>query len=115
MAPGEAARLGRARGAPAAPRGDELQDRAQARRSRELGRRARRHRDPVLKKVFRDYDQTALDAQYEQRAWVPHADEIIRRYGSQSDRVRSRIGEPRVERYGPTPPETLDIYGEGKK
>jgi arylformamidase len=65
--------------------------------------------------VFRDYDQAALDAQYEQRAWVPHADEIIQRYAAASDRVRARIGEPRVERYGPTAPETLDIYGAGNK
>jgi arylformamidase len=69
----------------------------------------------VLKKVFRDYDQKALDDQYEQRAWVPHADEIIRRYAAASDRVRKKLGEPRIERYGPTPPETLDIYGQGKK
>ena len=66
-------------------------------------------------KVFRDYDQKALDDQYEQRVWVPHADEIIKRYSAASDAVRKRIGEPRVERYGPTPPETLDIYGSGKK
>ena len=65
--------------------------------------------------VFRDYDQKALDDQYEQRVWVPNADEIIRRYSAASDAVRKRIGEPRVERYGPTPPETLDIYGSGKK
>ncbi|HWM42189.1 MAG TPA: alpha/beta hydrolase, partial [Burkholderiales bacterium] len=66
-------------------------------------------------KVFRDYDQKALDDQYEQRVWVPHADEIIKRYSAASDAVRKRIGEPRVERYGPTPRETLDIYGSGKK
>ena len=69
----------------------------------------------MLKKVFRDYDQKALDDQYEQRVWVPHADEIIKRYSAESDAVRKRIGEPRVERYGPTPPETLDIYGNGRK
>ncbi len=46
---------------------------------------------------------------------MPHADEIIKRYSATSDAVRKRIGEPRVERYGPTPPETLDIYGSGKK
>jgi arylformamidase len=68
-----------------------------------------------LKKVFRDYDQKALDDQYEQRAWVAHADEIIKRYGIKSDEVRSRLGEPRTERYGATAPEKLDIYGEGKK
>jgi arylformamidase len=66
-------------------------------------------------KVFRNYDQKALDEQYEQRAWVPHADQIIKRYAEKSDAVRKRLGEPRVERYGPTPPETLDVYGSGKK
>jgi arylformamidase len=68
-----------------------------------------------LSKVFLDYDQKALDDQYEQRVWVPHADEIIKRYAAASDGVRQRLGEPRVERYGPTPPETLDIYGTGRK
>jgi arylformamidase len=68
-----------------------------------------------LSKVFLQYDQKALDDQYEQRVWVPHAEEIIKRYAAASDAVRKRLGEPRVERYGPTPPETLDIYGSGKK
>lgn len=68
-----------------------------------------------MTKVFRDYDQKALDDQYEQRVWVPRAEDIIRRYGELSDAVRSRIGEPVTERYGPTPIETLDIYGEGRK
>lgn len=66
-------------------------------------------------KVFRDYDQKALDDQYEQRVWVPHADEIIRRYAQKSDVVRKKLGEPRVEQYGATPPEKLDIYGSGSK
>jgi arylformamidase len=66
-------------------------------------------------KVFRDYDQKALDDQYEQRVWVPNAEEIIRRYAEASDRVRRKLGEPRVERYGATEPERLDIYGSGKK
>ncbi|MFL6566679.1 MAG: alpha/beta hydrolase, partial [Burkholderiales bacterium] len=68
-----------------------------------------------MKKVYRDYDQKALDEQYEQRTWVPHADDIIRRFGVASDAVRTRIGEPRTERYGPSPIETLDIYGQGEK
>ena len=66
-------------------------------------------------KVFRDYGQAELDRQYEQRSFVPHADEIIRRYAEKSESVRKKLGEPRVERYGPTPPETLDIYGSGGK
>ncbi|HEY9532356.1 MAG TPA: alpha/beta hydrolase [Burkholderiales bacterium] len=66
-----------------------------------------------MKKIFLDYDQKALDDQYEQRVWVPHADEIIRRCSAASDAVRQRIGEPRTERYGSTPIETLDVYGQG--
>ena len=68
-----------------------------------------------MKKVFRDYDQKALDDQYEQRVWVPHADEIIKRYARKSDEVRARLGEPRTEKYGPSEVEKLDIYGSGKK
>lgn len=67
-----------------------------------------------MSKVFLDYDQQALDDQYEQRVWVPHADQIIQRYGVASDAVRSRIGEPRTERYGPAPIEALDVYGSGR-
>ncbi len=64
-----------------------------------------------MKKVFRDYDQAALDAQYEQRAWVPHADDIIRRFGEASDEVRARLGQPGTYAYGPGAAETLDVYG----
>ena len=67
-----------------------------------------------MKKVFLEYDQKALDDQYEQRVWASNAEEVIRRYGERSDQVRTRI-KPRTERYGPTGPETLDIYGSGKK
>jgi arylformamidase len=68
-----------------------------------------------LKKVFLDYTQDELDAQYEQRAWVPHADAIIARYAAASDAVRTRLGQPEIHSYGPTPAQTLDVYGGGKK
>ena len=63
-----------------------------------------------MKKVFRDFDQAELDAQYEQRAWVPHADAIIARYAAASEAVKRRLGEPLTFSYGPTAPETLDLY-----
>ena len=66
-----------------------------------------------MTKVFLDYDQKALDDQYEQRVWAKNAEEVIRRYAVKSDEVRERIGEPRIERYGPSAPETLDVYGSG--
>lgn len=65
-----------------------------------------------MSKVFLDYDQAELDRQYEQRTFVPHADEIIQRYAARSDQVRARIGEPQTLAYGSTPVEALDIYGD---
>src|SRR5712671_6051779 len=53
----------------------------------------------------------ALVEQYEQRAWVPHADDIIRRFGEASDEVRARLGQPGTYAYGPGAAETLDVYG----
>jgi len=66
-------------------------------------------------KVFRDYDQAGLDAQYEQRTFMPNADEIIRRYGASSDAVRQRIGEPETHRYGKSEAEQLDLYGPARE
>ena len=57
--------------------------------------------------VFRDYDQAALDAQYDQRAWASNAEEVIARYASASDAARRKLGEPRTLSYGP---EKLDLY-----
>jgi arylformamidase len=68
-----------------------------------------------LTNVFREYDQKALDDQYEQRVWAANAEEVIRRYAERSNAVRKTLGEPRLERYGPTPPETLEVYGGGKR
>lgn len=64
-----------------------------------------------MQKVFRDYDQAGLDAQYEQRTFVPHADAIIQRYLTASDAVRQRLGEPQTDRYGESEAEQLDLYG----
>jgi arylformamidase len=61
-------------------------------------------------KVFLDYDQAALDRQYNQRAWVTNADELIRRYATTSDAVRARLGEPESIAYGSAPSETFDLY-----
>ena len=46
---------------------------------------------------------------------MPHADAIIARYASASDAVRTRLGQPEIHSYGPTPAETLDVYGSGRK
>jgi arylformamidase len=64
----------------------------------------------MTQKVFLDYDQAALDRQYNQRAWVTNADELIRRYVTMSDAVRARLGEPESIAYGSGPMETFDLY-----
>ena len=61
--------------------------------------------------IFREYDQTALDAQYEQRVWAPDMDEVIGRYAAASDAVRARLGEPVTQAYGSSAAERLDVYG----
>jgi arylformamidase len=61
-------------------------------------------------KIFLDYDQAALDRQYNQRAWVTNADELIRRYAATSDAVRARLGAPESVAYGSEPMETFDLY-----
>jgi arylformamidase len=64
----------------------------------------------MSQKVFLDYDQAALDRQYDQRVWVPNAVELIGRYASASDAVRARLGEPEGLAYGAAPTETIDLY-----
>jgi arylformamidase len=60
--------------------------------------------------VFMDYDQVALDAAYDQSFYAPLARQVIKRYASNSEAVRARIGQPLRESYGPTAIEQLDIY-----
>jgi arylformamidase len=68
-----------------------------------------------LSAVFRDYDQAALDAQYDQRAWAPDMDEVIARYAARSDEVRARFGEPATHAHGESAVEKLDVYGAGRE
>ncbi len=61
-------------------------------------------------RVFLDYDQVELDAAYDQRVYAPLLDQILKRFASNSDLARARIGEPRRELYGTTDMELLEIY-----
>jgi arylformamidase len=61
-------------------------------------------------RVFMDYDQVELDAGYDQSFYAPLAQQVIKRYASNSEAVRARIGQPLRESYGPTAIEQLDIY-----
>jgi arylformamidase len=61
-------------------------------------------------KVFRDYDQAALDAAYDQSKYAPNLQQLVRRYATNSEITRSRLGAPRRVGYGSEPVEQLDIY-----
>ena len=61
-------------------------------------------------RVFLDYDQTELDAAYDQRVWAANLQQILKRFESNSDALRARLGAPRRHAYGPTPIEALDVY-----
>ena len=60
--------------------------------------------------VYLDYDQAALDAAYDQAAYAPNREQLIKRRISDSELVRQQIGEPERVVYGPAEIERLDIY-----
>jgi arylformamidase len=60
--------------------------------------------------VFLDYDQASLDAAYDQAAYAPNREQLIKRRISDSELTRLRIGEPERVAYGQAEIERLDIY-----
>jgi arylformamidase len=65
--------------------------------------------------MFREYDQAALDAQYDNRRKVPDFQVYLDRWADRSAQAResleSRIGVP----YGPSPAQTVDIFPGGNR
>jgi arylformamidase len=60
--------------------------------------------------VFLDYDQAALDAAYDQAAYAPNREQLIRRRESESAAAQARLGIPERVAYGTADIEKLDIY-----
>src|SRR3954451_13803784 len=60
--------------------------------------------------VWLDLDQAELDAAYDQSVYAPNLRQIQRRYASNSESARQRLGAPERKAYGATPIQTLDIY-----
>ena len=60
--------------------------------------------------VYLDYDQAALDAAYDQAAYAPNREQLIKRRIRDSELARLRVGEPERVSYGPAEIERLDIY-----
>jgi len=61
-------------------------------------------------RIWLDMDQTDLDDAFDMFKAAPNLPQITRRYASNSEAVRSRLGEPRRFAYGPTAIEALDVY-----
>lgn len=60
--------------------------------------------------VYREYDQQALDAEYNLRPIWPDVPEAIAHRENESARVRGRIPGRLNVAYGETPKETLDVF-----
>jgi arylformamidase len=59
--------------------------------------------------VYLDYDQAALDAAYDQAAYAPNREQLIKRRIRDSELTRLRVGEPERVAYRPADIERLDI------
>src|SRR3984885_9813907 len=60
--------------------------------------------------VWLDMDQKQLDDAYDQSKYAPNLVQVTDRYASNSNAMRSRLGEPRRFNYGPTAIERLEVY-----
>jgi arylformamidase len=61
-------------------------------------------------RVWLDLDQAELDAAYDQTVWAANREQLVRRYATQSDAARARLGAPQRFTYGATAVEGLDVY-----
>jgi len=64
--------------------------------------------------VWLDMDQAELDAAYDQIKYAPNLPQITKRYATNSDAVRARLGAPRRYTYGSSAIEALDVYATGR-
>lgn len=61
-------------------------------------------------RVWLDLDQKELDDAYDQSKYAPNIAQVLKRYASNSEETRKRLGAPRRFAYGPTPIEGLDLF-----
>ncbi len=60
--------------------------------------------------VWLGMDQRELDDAYDQSKYAPNLAQVVKRYGTNSNDVRSRLGDPKRLAYGAPPIEGLDLY-----
>ena len=65
---------------------------------------------PKGPRVWLDLDQQELDDAYDQSKYAANLQQIVKRYATNSEQVRARLGAPKRLAYGPTPIEGLDLY-----
>jgi len=61
-------------------------------------------------RVWLDMDQQELDDAYDQIKYAPNLPQIVKRYATNSEAVRQRLGAPTRLSYGSTPIEGADLY-----
>jgi arylformamidase len=61
-------------------------------------------------RVWLDMDQQELDDAYDQIKYAPNLPQIVKRYATNSEAVRQRLGAPKRLSYGSTPIEGADLY-----
>lgn len=61
-------------------------------------------------RVWLDMDQQELDDAYNQIKYAPNQPQIIKRYATNSEAVRQRLGAPKRLSYGSSPTEGADLY-----
>lgn len=65
-------------------------------------------------RVWRDLDQSALDAAYNQSVYAPNLEQVLGRLAANSEVARQHLGPPATHAYGDGPDETLDVYATGQ-
>jgi arylformamidase len=65
---------------------------------------------PKGPRVWLDMDQQELDDAYDQSKYAPNIQQVLKRYETNSDAVRQRLGEPRRLTYGTTSVEWADLF-----
>ena len=63
-----------------------------------------------MTRVFRHYDQKALDDAYDQAVYAPNRDQILARRDPGSEAARRRLGPPQRHAYGEGRNEQLDVF-----
>ncbi|MCL4301637.1 MAG: alpha/beta hydrolase [Anaerolineae bacterium] len=64
--------------------------------------------------IYKNYDQQALDSQYNNRARVPEFEQIMQQWERDSESLRQRVQFKADTAYGPHPREILDIFPAGR-